>query len=282
MNDKPGLLGAVIGSPVSHSLSPALYSAAFEELGLHGRYEAVECAPENLGEVFGRLRRSGARAVSVTMPLKESVIGCLDEVDDDAELLRAVNCVSFVDGVARGHNTDGDGCCDALVEQGEARLDGASVVVLGAGGTARSVVLALGRRGAHVAVVNRTRGNADALVQRLSAVVVSSGGSLRVADPGDIASATVLVNTTSVGMNSTDCPVDPSVLHGELVVLDAVYSPMETTLLTESARRGARTVDGLWMLVQQARRQCWHQFGATPSAVTMRAAAERELAGRRK
>lgn len=275
-------VGAVIGSPVSHSLSPVLYRAAFDELGIDGTYDAVECTADSVREVFGSLVRDKVRALSVTMPLKESIIDCLDGIDDDAALLHAVNCVSFVGGVARGHNTDGDGCCDALVDQGGAILGDAHVVVLGAGGTARSVALALGRRGAHVAIVNRTRANAESLVQRLGADVAAHGGTLRVADAAAVTSSSVLVNTTSVGMNSHDCPVDVSLLHPALVVLDAVYSPMDTTLLNTSRELGARTVDGLWMLVQQARRQCLHQFGSEPSSAGLRAAAERELALRRK
>ncbi len=282
MTSSSGRVGAVIGSPVSHSLSPALYRAAFDELGIDGIYDAVECTSDVVGSVFETLVSDGVRALSVTMPLKESIIGCLDLLDDDARLLNAVNCVSFVDGVARGHNTDGDGCCDALVEQGGAALQGEHAVVLGAGGTARSVALALGRRGARVGIVNRTRVNADALVQRLEGAVADRGGSVRVAEPGEIVSASVLVNTTSVGMNTDECPVDGALLHSNLTVLDAVYSPMETSLLKASRAHGARTVDGLWMLVQQARRQCLHQFGAQPSSVNLRESAERELARRRK
>lgn len=282
MNPVSGRVGAVIGSPVSHSLSPALYAAAFDELGITGTYGAVECGSDAVCSVFTELVHDGIRALSVTMPLKESIIGCLDVLDDDAALLNAVNCVSFVDGVSRGHNTDGDGCCDALVEQGGAVLKGASAVVLGAGGTARSVALALGRRGAHVGVVNRTVANAESLVQRLGADVAGHGGSLRVASPVDIETSSVLVNTTSVGMNTDESPVDTTLLHGSLVVLDAVYSPMDTALLQDSRNSGARTVDGLWMLVQQARRQCRHQFGAEPTSSRLREAAERELARRHK
>ncbi len=282
MTDTAPLTGAVIGSPVSHSLSPALYGAAFAELGVTGRYEAVECGVDDLAGTVSRLRSSGIRALSVTMPLKEAVIPLLDVLDADAALLNAVNCVSFRDGVARGHNTDGDGCCDAVEQQGAVSLRDAPVVVLGAGGTARSVVLALGRRGARVTVVNRTQDNARALVSRLGPAVSEAGGSVAIGTEHDINNAAVLVNTTSVGMNTQDCPVRQEVLHGGLVVLDAVYSPMETELLRQSSAMGATTVDGLWMLVQQARRQCVHQFGLNPSAELMRRAAERELDRRRK
>lgn len=282
MTDRPVLIGAVLGSPVSHSLSPALYSAAFSELGINGDYVAIECGQGELSETYSDLQGRNIRALSITMPLKEAIIPLLEKIDSNAQLLNAVNCVSFVDGLAVGHNTDGDGCCDALEEQGGASLRGASAVVLGAGGTARSVALALGRRGARVAIVNRTLGNAESLCRRLSDDIASCGGEVRVGEAHDVRQATVLVNTTSVGMNSTETPLMSEHLHSNLVVLDAVYQPMDTTLLVNARRAGATTVDGLWMLIQQARRQCVHQFGQKPPTDVLRQAAERELSHRHK
>lgn len=270
------LLGAVIGSPVSHSLSPAIYSAAFAARGLDARYDAVETGADDCCATLARLVAEGARAISVTMPLKESVGTCLDRIDDDARLLNSVNCVSVAtDGALTGHTTDGDGCCDALEQQGGASLSGSRAVVLGAGGAARSVVLALVRHGAHVTVVNRSADRADELVALLSGI---GPGTASTGRADSIAGASILVNTTSVGMNSSDVPVDASVLHGGLVVLDAVYQPMETALIASARAVGATVVDGLWMLIQQARRQCVHQFGWTPDAAPMRAAAEAVLA----
>lgn len=276
------VVGAVLGSPISHSLSPSLYRAAFSELGINGDYIAIECVEENVADTLNQLRRDGVQALSVTMPLKEAIIPFLDEVDSNAQLLNAVNCVSFIDGVAVGHNTDGDGCCDALEEQGGAELKGARVVVVGAGGTARSVALALGRRGAHISVMNRSLDNALYLVGRLNEDIEAHGGSITLGGVGDIESASVLINTTSVGMNTVATPVASEYLHSGLVVLDAVYQPMATTLLRDAGAAGATTIDGLWMLIQQARRQCVLQFGRKPSVIAMRAAAEHELSQRRK
>lgn len=276
------VIGAVLGSPISHSLSPALYRAAFTELGIQGDYVAMECHADNVAEIFQQVRQQNFRALSITMPLKEEIIPLLGGIDSNADLLDAVNCVSFIDGVAVGHNTDGDGCCDALEEQGGASLQGARVVLIGAGGTARSVALALGRRGAHISVMNRSLDNALYLVSRLSEDIEAHGGSITLGGVADVENASVLINTTSVGMNSSETPLSPEYLHSDLVVLDAVYQPMTTTLLADAARAGATTVDGLWMLIQQARRQCVHQFGQKPSVGVLRAAAERELSHRHK
>ena len=273
-------IAAVIGSPISHSLSPAIHKAAFEAACRNGEYVAVECGISDVNATMSKLQSAGLVGLSVTMPLKEAVIDCIDFVTPDADFLNAVNCITFGPTGSIGHNTDGDGCCDALIEQGGARLRGATVVVLGAGGTARSIALALVRRGAHVVVVNRTRSHAMELVGSFAAF--GDEASISVGDQSSIASASILINATSLGMNSSDMPVDSSVLHNQLTVLDAVYSPLETSLLSVARVTGATVVDGLWMLIHQARHQQKLWFGEFSDASVMRLAAERELSARRK
>ncbi len=282
MTSTPPLLAAVVGTPITHSLSPSIYRAAFAAQNIVGDYVAIDANAASIATVFAEVQSQDVRGLSVTMPLKEAIISLLQSVDEDAALLNAVNCVDFNNGTATGHNTDGDGCCDALEQQGGALLGGAHAVVLGAGGTARSVALALGRRGARVAIVNRTTEKAEELVRMLAPAAQEAGGDIVMGSLSEIARVGVLVNTTSVGMNSDELPISANVLHRNLVVLDAVYSPMDTALLKAARQAGAVTVDGLWMLIQQARRQCVYQFGWNPDAVPMREAAERELAARRK
>lgn len=282
MTSTPPLLAAVVGTPITHSLSPSIYRAAFAAQNIVGDYVAIDANAASIASVFAEVQSQDVRGLSVTMPLKEAIISLLQSVDEDAALLNAVNCVDFNNGTATGHNTDGDGCCDALEQQGGALLGGAHAVVLGAGGTARSVALALGRRGARVAIINRTTEKAEELVRMLAPAAQEAGGDIVLGSLSEIARAGVLVNTTSVGMNSDELPISANVLHRNLVVLDAVYSPMDTALLKAARQAGAVTVDGLWMLIQQARCQCVYQFGWNPDAVPMREAAERELAARRK
>jgi shikimate dehydrogenase len=136
------------------------------------------------------------------------------------------------------------------------------------------------RRGAHVVVVNRTVERASELVAAVSAL--GAGGTIRVGTEADVEGASILVNATSVGMNSSEMPISASHLHSGLVVLDAVYSPMETALLAAARGTGATVVDGLWMLIQQARHQQMLWFGENPSADSMRVAAEQELSRRHK
>lgn len=269
----------VIGMPITQSLSPAIHSAAFAELGLDWTYEALEVASSDLVFVVDEMRRGAIDAMSVTMPHKEAIVALVDELSDDARRLGAANCVWRDGDSLRGAITDGEGCCDALEQQGGARLAGSRVQLLGAGGTARAVALSLVRRGAHVWVDNRTRERAESLVSAIAGDGGVRGGSLSV---GRIDEAQVVVNTTSVGMNSDDLSLDPSRISPESVVLDAVYSPLSTRLLDEAAKKGAVCVDGLWMLIHQARHQQMLWFGRAGSAEVMRAESLRVLARRGK
>ncbi|MSO14978.1 MAG: shikimate dehydrogenase [Ilumatobacteraceae bacterium] len=273
-------IAAVIGSPISHSLSPAIHNAAFAVAHRKGEYVAVECGITDVETTLTNLQSAGLVGLSVTMPLKEAVIDYLDFVTPDADFLNAVNCISFGPTGSIGHNTDGEGCCAALTEQGGARLRGATVVLLGAGGTARSIALALVRRGAHVVVVNRTQSRAMDLVSSFASF--GDEVSISMGDQSSIASASILINATSAGMNGSELPVDSALLHSHLTVLDAVYSPLETSLLGAARAVGATAVDGLWMLIHQARHQQKLWFGEFSDASVMRLAAERELSARRK
>lgn len=269
------LLGAVIGSPVSHSLSPVIHRAANERAGRPGRFEARECPVERIGAVIESLIREGAVGASVTMPLKEVIVERCDWLDDRASRLGAVNCLHFDEGRVRGYNTDGDGCCDALLARG-VPLAGQRAMVLGAGGAARSICLALAERGSMVSVVNRDRSRAERLIQ-LCEGSGRSGPMISVGDLSDLPQMTILVNATPVGMGGWESPVPREHLHAGLAVLDAVYHPLRTRLLTEASAAGATVVDGLWMLIHQACLQQEIWFGATPDPSVMREESERAL-----
>lgn len=271
-------IALVMGSPVSQSLSPVIHEAAFRTDGRAGSFGAVECAPEELGSLVEECRACGLVGASVTMPLKEVVVGWCDELSADAVALRAVNCLVFDAGSVIGHNTDGSGCASALARAG-ATIRGDGAVVLGAGGTARSVALALARLGADVTLVNRTESRARAAAIDLS-MLPDLEGTVVAGDPESLHGARILVNATSVGMGTQETLVPADMLHPDLVVLDAVYSPLETRLLREARAAGARAVDGLWMLVDQARLQQRLWFGVMPDAAVMRRAAEARLATR--
>jgi shikimate dehydrogenase len=272
-------VAAIIGFPVSQSLSPAMHNAVFRQRKLDWSYAAIEVQEHALSGVLQTLGSKGLLALSVTMPHKERIFEILNnssndlgEVDESARAARSVNTIAVSGGRLIGSNTDGDGCCNAI-EQAGVGIAGSRVVVVGAGGTARAIVATLARRGASdVAVINRTESRAQD--------VVASTNVARVGKAEDLADATILINATSVGMGTQETPVDATRLHSALVVLDAVYHPLETTLLRDAKRAGAKTVDGLWMLVHQGALQQLAWFNEIGDVQLMRQAAVDELAQR--
>lgn len=266
-------LAAVIGHPVRHSLSPALHNAAFAAAALDWRFVAFDVVPGGAADAIAAMRVLGIGGFAVTMPHKEQAAAAVDEVDAAARALRSVNTVVLRDdGSTFGASTDGAGFVDSLTAGGF-DVRGARIVVLGAGGAARSIVDALGRSGAaDIAVVNRTQRSAEAAAA-LSPVA-------RVGSLDDLAAADLLVNSTSVGMGTDDVPLPVSLMRPDLAVADNVYHPLETALLRAARAVGAHTVDGLGMLVHQALRQQELWTGNRPDPSVLRQAAESELARR--
>ncbi|MEX0846434.1 MAG: shikimate dehydrogenase [Ilumatobacteraceae bacterium] len=267
-------VAGVIGSPVRHSLSPALHNAAFLASGADWVYAAFEVGPGGAGAALDAMRTLGIGGLSVTMPHKEDVADAVDELDPAAAALRSVNTVvSLPGGRLRGHSTDGAGFVASLAAAG-VEVFGLRVTVLGAGGAARAVVDALARAGAaDIAVVNRS-------LERAIACAALAGAVGRVGGDADVGGAELLVNATSIGMGTVELPVDPAVLHSAQVVADLVYHPLRTALLVAAEAAGARTVDGLGMLVHQAALQQQLWLGTLPDVGVMHAAALRELDAR--
>ena len=272
-------VAAIIGYPVSQSLSPAMHNAVFHQRKLDWSYVAMEVREEALLGVMQTLGSKSLLALSVTMPHKEAIFEILNnastsfgEIDESARAARSVNTIAISGGRLIGSNTDGDGCCNAIGQTG-VDIAGSRVVVVGAGGTARAIVATLARRGASdVAVINRTESRAQD--------VIASTNVARIGTVDDIANASILINATSVGMGNQETPVDVTRLHSDLAVLDAVYHPLETTLLRDAKRAGAKTVDGLWMLVHQGALQQLAWFKEIGDVQLMRQAAVDELAVR--
>ena len=267
-------VAAVIGSPVQHSLSPAIHNAAYAALGLDWVYVAFEVAPGRAADALTAMRVLVLAGLSVTMPHKHHVAAAVDEIAPAARVLDAVNCVErTADGRLVGHNTDGDGFVDALVAAGRSPA-GLRCVVVGAGGAARAVIDALARHGAsEIVVVNRTPA-------RAAEAAALAGAVGRVGTPADVRDADLVVNATSIGMGSNELPLGAELLRAGQVVADLVYHPLDTALLAVARAAGATPVDGLGMLVHQAARQIEIWTGLDAPVDVMRAAAEAELARR--
>lgn len=254
----------IVLHPAGHTRSPAMHNAAFAALGLDAVYVAFDVPPARLAEAVAGARALGLRQLAVSIPHKEAVIPLLDEVDETARRIGAVNTVTLRDGRLVGSNTDWIGAVRAL--ERETPLAGRRAVVLGAGGAARAAVYGLRARGAHVSVLNRTAARAEALAKELGAE--RAGPLAALPDtPCD-----VLVNTTSVGLREDASPVPAGAIPAGCVVLDAVYDPPHTRLLRDAEARGARAVGGKWWLVLQGAEQLRLWTGCEPPIEVMAAA----------
>lgn len=260
-------VAGVIGDPVHHSLSPVLHNAAFRALGLDWVYVAFP-VPQGRGYAAVRAMRDlGIAGLSVTMPHKEDAARACDHLAGSARQLGAVNTVvRLPDGSLEGHSTDGEGLLRSLTEEGVS-VAGRTVLILGAGGAARAVALALGEAGADVVVAARRREPA------LAAARLAGGSGVELSQVTRILEGTeIVVNATPLGMAGEEPPFDPAALHPGHVVVDLVYSPPVTPLLGWAARRGARAIGGLGMLVHQAALAFSLWTGQDPPLEVMRAA----------
>lgn len=256
-----------MGWPVAHSLSPRLHGHWLARYGIDGAYVPFAVRPEDVAPALAALPKLGICGVNVTLPHKEAALAAVDTVDPTARRAGAVNTI-VVDGAGRstGSNTDGFGFLENLRAGAPGWTAAAGpAVVLGAGGSARAICAALLDAGAPaLRLVNRTRDRAEDLAAAL-------GGPIEVGSWGARADlldgAALLVNATQLGMDGQP-PLEISLarLPREAVVTDAVYAPLETPLLAAAAAHGCRTVDGLGMLIHQARPGFAAWFGRDPDA----------------
>jgi shikimate dehydrogenase len=249
---------AVVGYPVSHSLSPLIHNAAFAAAGLDYCYIALNVKAEEIEVAFKGLKAAGFAGFNLTAPHKESVIPLLDDLTEEARAIGAVNTVANRDGRWIGTNTDATGF-RRLLEINGLHRQGMKAVVLGAGGAARAALYVLGRLSREVVVFNRTLPRAQALIESLAASRGSGRWAAFLLEGGELAThlrdADLLVNTTNVGMhpNDRDCPLPEGVtIPPGCGVVDMVYAPPRTRLLEVAERAGARAVSGHDMLLHQA------------------------------
>lgn len=260
-------LAGVIGWPVSHSRSPRLHGHWLAEYRIKGAYLPLAVRPEDLERAVEGLLALGFRGANVTLPHKERVLALCDDVTTRAERIGAVNTLVVKEGRLEGDNSDGFGFLENLREKDDAWHQEGPAIVLGAGGAARAILVALQDAGiTEIRLLNRTRSRAEALAEEL-------GSQIQVLDWGSweeaLSGGTLLVNTTSLGMSGQPLlEIDLDSLPASALVNDIVYVPLETPLLAAARARGNAVVDGLGMLLHQARPgfQAW--FDVAPRVTT--------------
>ena len=277
-------LAGVIGDPVRHSLSPALHNAGFAHLGLDWTYVAFEVSAGGGAGAVAAMRALGIEGLSVTMPLKAEVAEACDELAPVAAMLGAVNCVRRSGDRLIGENTDGVGFLNSMRIQADVEPAGMHAVVLGAGGAARAVVVALVSEGASVTIVNRSSESAMRAVALGNKAAAQAGlGSsmaVMVGGPSSVTDADLVINATPLGMYGTDpMPTDPDLLHHRQVVVDLIYTPAMTPILEAADEAGAQILNGTGMLLFQAAEQFKMWTGRDAPTPVMGAAVGLDIAG---
>ena len=243
----------LIGHPVEHSFSPPMHNAAFKKLNMDYAYVAFDVNPKDLKNAINGACGLNIKGFNVTIPHKSNVMNYLDEIDGVAQLIGAVNTIDFKN--LKGYNTDGIGAIKAIEEV--TSVKDKNVLVAGAGGASRAISFYLAKYGVNrLTILNRNTQKADNLIgDVLKSELITNAKSDSISKINDyIKDTDILINTTPVGMypNIDDNPITTSeFMHEDLVVFDAVYNPLETTLLKQAIKAGAKPVYGIKMLLYQ-------------------------------
>ena len=249
----------LLGSPVSHSISPAMHNTAFDALGLDFSYMAFDVSKEDLPTAVEGLKKINCCNFNLTMPLKTAIIPLLDEIDEAAELAQSVNTCVCQDGKLVGYTTDGIGFLQSMKDCG-INYAGTTITILGAGGAASSIITQAAIEGVEkINIFKRKNGSFQKVVDFADRLTKSTNCDLFVYDMEDmdilnfsLQESDILINSTNVGMGDDDRSLVPKeFLHPDLTVCDVIYHPAETRLLKDAKACGCKTMNGKYMLLYQ-------------------------------
>ena len=272
-------LYGVIGSPIAHSMSPHIHNDAFKQMDYNAHYHAFHIEPDELEDAVKGMKALGVSGFNVTIPHKEAIIPLLDEVDEAARSIGAVNTVVNRDGVLIGYNTDGKGYVEALKEV--TMLKNKRVLIIGAGGAARAIFYTLAKEeNIQIDLYNRTASKAVELIQEFSLNHLAKGISSKEA-VNRMKDYDVVVQTTSVGMfpYTEESPFPLINIKEGAVFSDIIYNPIETRLLRDAKALGAVTQNGVSMFAYQAAFAFEHWTGQLPDTDRMKNIVKVQLGG---
>ena len=284
MSTKGSNIYGVIGDPIEHSLSPQMHNAAFKKLGLNCIYLPFRVTQRNLKSAMMGMRALNIRGFNVVLPHKTAIIKFLDELDEAAQEVGAVNTILNDEGRLIGYNTDGSGAAMALEEQDVDPSD-KRIILIGAGGAARAIAFTLARGARSIFVLNRTQHRALKLakdIERRIGKKILTRSLTRNSLLEALQDADILINATSVGMypKTKQTVATRKILHSGMVVFDIVYNPVKTLLLSEAEAAGAKTITGVGMLVHQGAEAFKIWTNHSPPVEVMRRAVMKGLSGR--
>ena len=261
---------AVLGDPISHSLSPVMHNSAFSHVNYNGAYFAFRV--KEIGKAISGIRALGIKGTGITIPHKVTVMEFLDEIDDTAEKIGAVNTIINRQGKITGYNFDSIGAVKAVKEK--TGINNKSVAVLGAGGAARAVGYGIISEGGRLTILNRTKERGEKLAADL-------GSDFCLLEDFKKVKCDILINTTSLGMapDLNGMPVEKKHLNKRMIVMDIVYNPLRTRLLKVAQDMGCTTIDGVSMFVYQGACQFELWIGKKAPVDLMRKTVLKALSG---
>lgn len=244
---------ALLGHPVKNSFSPNMHSYLFEKYGVNGAYLCFDIEDKKIYKSIEAMRILNTVGFNVTIPYKTDIMAGLDEIDRNAELIGAVNTVKNEGGILKGYNTDGRGFVKAITDK-NISIKGKSALILGCGGACRSIAIEMASNGIEkIDIRNRSIGNAEKIAKRVSTVfgteVVYSKEDVT---KDDLEKYDFLINTTPIGMESEECPIDESIeVNSNIVIYDIVYKPHRTNLIKWAEKNNLKVIYGIDMLINQ-------------------------------
>jgi shikimate dehydrogenase len=260
---------AVIGDPINHSMSPNIHNAAFKALGFDCTYIAYKIPKDELAEGLEALKTIKIVGFNVTIPHKVEMMKFLDSFDEDCRRIGATNTVTYDNGKFIGYNTDMEGFLDPIREK-KIPIKDSKVLLIGAGGAARAITAGFAKEKAgSITIANRTRQNANTLVEFATKIGLKAD-SVSLDEIGDsVSDYNFIVNSTSIGLKNEPSPISTKNINQSSVVYDIVYRPMNTDLIKQSKKNGARVIYGYEMLLGQAARsfKIWHGVDAPSDAM---------------
>ncbi len=266
--DQKTAVYGIVGYPLAHTQSPAMHNTAFSHTHMNAVYLAFEA--QDIEACLQGMRGLGVKGLSITIPHKSAVIPLLDRVDDLALNIGAVNTIVNHEGILVGYNTDAGGALRALTEKTDPA--GKSCLIIGAGGAARAIGFALTQQQARLSITNRSVARGELLARALKCSFIPLER-VKAVHPE------ILIHATSVGMYPRDkeCVVTPDFFQKEMVVMDAIYNPLNTRFLRLAAKQGCTTISGLGMFIYQGAEQFRLWTGLTAPVITMKKAVEQAL-----
>ncbi|MBD1382070.1 shikimate dehydrogenase [Metabacillus arenae] len=276
-----GKLYGLIGCPVGHSMSPDIHNDAFSHLHLSAYYHAFHVEKEKLADAVSSLRTLGVLGFNVTVPHKVAIMPLLDEIDESASRIGAVNTVKNKDGKLIGYNTDGIGYLTSLKRRIKKPLSESKVLLIGAGGAARGIYFTLAKEGClQIDICNRTIEKAKDLISECPIKVKGDAYSIHGAE-NLIYDYDIIIQTTSIGMhpNTSEKPIELTGAKKECLVSDIIYNPIQTQLLKEAEAEGMQTLTGVGMFVHQAAHAFIIWTGIEPNVARMEKIVINKLGG---